>query len=64
MTASRTNQVAPTDVSPEEALEDASKSFNYVELRLLMREREDLAKQLLEVDWNIWKLEEYFRTSP
>jgi hypothetical protein len=64
MTASGMNQVAPPDVSPEEAIEEASRSFNYVELRLLMKEREDLAKQLLEIDWSIWKFEEYFRTSP
>ena len=52
-----------TSMSPEEAVEGATRSFNYVELRLLMKEREDLAKLLIEVDWNIWKLEESFRTA-
>lgn len=30
-------------------------------LRLLMREREDVAATLIEIDWSIWKLEESMR---
>jgi hypothetical protein len=52
------------DVSPEEALGEASKTFNAVHLRLLMKEREDILKRMLELDWEIWKLEECFRTGP
>jgi len=52
------------DASPEEAVEEATKSFNAVHLRLLMKEREDVMKQMLELDWQIWKLEEGFRTGP
>jgi hypothetical protein len=52
------------DVSPEEAVEEATKSFNAVHLRLLMKEREDIMKQMLELDWQIWRLEEAFRSGP
>ena len=55
---------ADCDVSPEEAIGEATKSFNAVHLRLLMKEREDIMKQMLELDWQIWKLEEGFRAGP
>jgi hypothetical protein len=60
----REREEADCDVSPEEAVEEATKSFNAVHLRLLMKEREDVMKQMLELDWQIWKLEECFRTGP
>ncbi|MDA4121202.1 MAG: hypothetical protein OK404_02205 [Thaumarchaeota archaeon] len=64
MTANRLKQVAPPDVSQKEAIGDVSRSLNCVGMRLPMKDRENLAKRLLGIDWNIWKLEEYFRTGP
>ncbi|MDE1852132.1 MAG: hypothetical protein KGI38_00075 [Thaumarchaeota archaeon] len=47
--------------APEETLPEASKSFKKVQLRLLMKEREDVVKRLVELDYSIWVLEEFFR---
>jgi hypothetical protein len=48
-------------VSEEKALRVATDSFKSVNLRLLMAEREDLAKNLMQLDFEIWALEEHFR---
>lgn len=64
MIRAREVEESEREVSPEEAVEEASRSFNAVHLRLLMKEREDVMKQMLELDWAIWKLEEGFRAGP
>ncbi len=51
----------PIEVAPEETIPEASKSFKAVQLRLLMKEREDEVQKLVELDYSIWVLEEYFR---
>ncbi len=38
-----------------------SKSFRRAQLRLLMKEREDVASKLVDLDYSIWVLEELFR---
>lgn len=49
--------------APEETLPEASRSFKLVQLRLLMKEREDIVARLVELDYNIWVLEEFFRAN-
>ncbi len=53
---------APVEVSPEEKTPEVARSFKTVQLRLLMREREDVFRKLIDMDYTIWVLEEYFRT--
>jgi hypothetical protein len=55
---------APREVAPEETHEEASMSFKRVQLRLLMKEREEVVSRLVELDYSIWVLEEMFRTNP
>ena len=47
--------------APEETIPGASATFKTVQLRLLMKEREDVVSKLVELDYKIWTLEEYFR---
>lgn len=44
-------EVAPEETSP------AAKSFKTIHLRPLMKEREDLFRRMIEVDYDIWVLE-------
>jgi hypothetical protein len=48
----------PREVAPDETHAEASKSFKSVELRLLMKEREDVASRLVALDHRIWALED------
>ncbi len=50
------------ELTPEEILYEESKSFKTALLRLLMKQREDVARRLIELDFDIWALEEFFRT--
>ena len=50
------------ELPPEEAVPEESGPFKEVQLRLLMNEREDVVKKLVELDYNIWVLEEFFRS--
>jgi hypothetical protein len=59
----RQEKSAPTEVAPYETDPEASKSFNSVQLRLLMKEREDVFARLVALDYRIWALEEFFRTA-
>jgi len=54
----------PREVAPDETHATASKSFKSVELRLLMKEREDDAARLVALDYRIWVLEEIYRRAP
>ncbi len=47
--------------APEETIPGASTTFKKVQLRLLMKEREDVVSRLVELDYAIWTLEEHFR---
>jgi hypothetical protein len=51
----------PAEAAPDETIPEASKSFKAVHLRLLMKEREDLFKRLIQLDYSLWVLEEFFR---
>jgi hypothetical protein len=48
--------------APEETLPEVSKSFKKVQLRLLMKEREAVVARLVELDYSIWVMEEFFRS--
>ena len=50
------------ELPPEEAVPEESGPFKEVQLRLLMNEREDVVKKLVELDYYIWVLEEFFRS--
>jgi hypothetical protein len=52
------------EVAPDETHAGASKSSKSGKLRLLMKEREDVASRLVELDYLIWALEEIFRREP
>lgn len=58
----QTRSAPQVEAPPEEANAEASKSFKAVQLRLLMKEREDVVARLVELDYTIWTLEEFFRT--
>ncbi len=45
-------------------LKGAIESPEAVQLRLLMKQREHAAKRLMTLDFEIWALEEFFRTDP
>ena len=47
--------------APEETIPGASATFEEEQLRLLMKEREDVVSRLVELDYAIWILEEPFR---
>ena len=47
--------------APEETIPGASATFKKVQLRLLMKEREHAVSKLVELDYTIWTLEEFFR---
>jgi hypothetical protein len=47
---------------PEETIPGASATFKGVHLRLLMKEREEVVSKLVELDYQIWTLEEFFRS--
>jgi len=49
------------EVVPDETDPDSSRSFKSIRLRLLMKEREDVMKRLVQLDYSIWVLEEFFR---
>jgi hypothetical protein len=50
--------ILPTlEVTPE-----TTKSLRSTQLRLLMKEQEDMVSRLVELDYAIWELEELFRT--
>ncbi|HEV2138530.1 MAG TPA: hypothetical protein VGR53_06780 [Nitrososphaerales archaeon] len=63
MKAARMNS-PPREVAPDETHAAASKSFKSVELRLLMKEREDVVSRLVALDYRIWVLEEIYRREP
>lgn len=46
----------------QEVVPEASATFKKMQLRLLMKEREDVVSRLVEMDYTIWVLEEYFRS--
>ena len=46
-----------------ETIYEASNMVKAFQLRLLMKEREDAMAQLVQLDYNIWVLEESFRTA-
>jgi hypothetical protein len=48
--------------APEETIPGAAATFKKVQLRLLMKEREDVVSLLVELDYKIWVLEEFFRS--
>ena len=48
---------APEETTPSEE----SGPFKKVQLRLLMKEREGVVLRLVELDYTIWTLEEFFR---
>jgi hypothetical protein len=52
----------PIEVAAEATTPEVSTSFKRVQLRLLMKEREDAAVRLVELDYAIWVLEEQFRS--
>jgi hypothetical protein len=54
----------PREVAPEETHDEVSRSFKSVQLRLLMKEREEVVSRLVQLDYSIWVLEELFRTDP
>jgi hypothetical protein len=58
---SRARSQRPLEVAPEETLPEASKPFKLVQLRFLMSEREEFVRKLVDLDYSIWVLEEYFR---
>lgn len=47
--------------APEETVHGGSVTFKRAQLRLLMKEREDVASRLVELDYSIWAIEELFR---
>ncbi|QQG47998.1 MAG: hypothetical protein HY247_04285 [archaeon] len=47
----------------EEPVED-SPAIKAAKLRRLMKQRERLGSRLMETDFAIWALEEFFRTAP
>jgi len=47
--------------APEETIPGVSAAFKKVQLRLLMKEREDVVSRLVELDYAIWTLEEHLR---
>ncbi len=49
------------ETAPEDSNMEASKPFKTIELRLLMKEREDVVSRLVQLDYSIWVLEEFFR---
>lgn len=57
----RNRDVSQVSDSPEETIPWAGRAFKTVQLRLLMKEREDVVSRLAEFDHAIWALEEYFR---
>ena len=61
MRASQVRSQPPAEVAPEETIPEAAKSFKEVRLRLLMEEREDIFEKLIQLDYDIWVLEEFFR---
>ena len=56
-------KAGPEEV-PWETLPGASNSFREVQLRLLMKEREDQLSKLVELDYSIWSLETTFGVKP
>ena len=48
---------------PWETIYEASSLVKALQLRLLMKQREDAMAELVRLDYNIWVLEESFRTS-
>ncbi len=61
MKASEARPLRPVDVAPEEMMPEVSKSFKGVHPRLLVNEREDEVRRLVQLDYDIWVLEEFFR---
>jgi hypothetical protein len=57
----RNKSTGQVEDAPEETIPGASATFKKVQLRLLMKEREDVVSRLVELDYAIWILEEYFR---
>jgi hypothetical protein len=62
MKASQVRGTDTLEVFPEEDIPEASRSFKTVQLRLLMKERENQVKKLVDLDYSIWVLEEFFRS--
>ena len=52
-----------SEAFPEDGNMEASKPFKSVNLRLLMEEREEVVNRLVQLDYSIWVLEEFFRTT-
>jgi hypothetical protein len=57
----RNESAGQIEDAPEETIPGASATFKKVQLRLLMKEREDVVSRLVELDYAIWALEEHFR---
>jgi hypothetical protein len=57
----RNESAGQIEDAPEETIPGASATFKKVQLRLLMKEREDVVSRLVELDYAIWTLEEHFR---
>ena len=57
----RNRAAGQVEDAPEETIPGASSTFKRVQLRLLMKEREDVVSRLVELDYAIWTLEEHFR---
>jgi hypothetical protein len=49
------------DVAPEDDVQGVARTLKAVQLRLLMREREEAGRRLADLDYEIWILEEFFR---
>ena len=58
----RSQQRAPQLPGPEASLGEAPGALKAVQLRLLMKRREELAASLMDLDFRIWALEEFFRS--
>lgn len=47
--------------APEVTIPETSATLKKAQLRLLMKEREGVVSRLVELDYAIWTLEEFFR---
>ncbi len=55
---------SPKGGAPDGTHAEAPTSPKSGKLRLLMKEREDVASRLVEIDYEIWALEEIYRREP
>ncbi len=60
------NGALPTpraEAAPKDRNMEASRPFRAFHLRLLMKEREGVVNRLVQLDYSIWVLEEFFRNA-